>query len=89
MGVGPREGQATCEQLEEQHPQGIDICLGADRFGADLFGGDVSRRADDSSQQGVAGLLRVAQVFSYTEVSQVSVLILVEQNVGGFEVAVG
>ncbi len=85
---GTLEGLPAGEQLEEQDAQGVDVGLGADRFGTDLLRGDVGRRADDAGQHGIAGLLGVAQVLGDAEVSQVGVLVFVEQDVGRFQVAV-
>ena len=74
------------QQLVEHYAQGVDIGLWADRQRLDLLGGDVGRCAQDGA--GLGGLRLSAQLLGDAEVGEVGVALLIEQDVGWFEVAV-
>ncbi len=82
------EGQLAGQDLIYHHPQAVDIGLRCDRLGFDLLGGNIGGRTDDTRLAGLPGGHGVGQVLGDAEVGQVGVAVLVEQDVGGLEVAV-
>jgi hypothetical protein len=76
----------TGEQFEEQDAQGVDIGLGGEGLGLDLFGGQVGGGTGDDVS-GSGGLV-IAQLLGDAEVGEEGVAVLVEQDVGGLDIAV-
>ena len=86
FGVGRfRKRVSTDQQFIEQYTQGIDISLGCDWFGLHLFGGDVGWGTQDGF--GLGRLSVCTQFLGDAKIGEVGVALLIEQDVGGFQVA--
>jgi hypothetical protein len=80
------EGKRPCQHPEQDHSERVDIARRPGRFACGLLGRDVSRGAQHRSSLGErAGASRVS---GQSEVGQLRPVFLVEQDIGGLEVAV-
>ena len=82
--IGAEERRPPGERLEQRRAQRVEIGGGADRRVADLLGRHVRQRAEEAAR------LRLAEVGEVraAEVAQLRVAGGVEEDVGGFDVAV-
>ncbi len=85
--LGGGVGAALGEEFEEDDAEGVDIGAGGDGVGGDLFGAGVAGGEEDLGGGGLGRGEGVVEKFGDAEVEEFGFAALVDEDIGGFEVA--